>query len=678
MAEDITQPFIGYRSAGRRPESQQDRAAAQEAPLAVLRGFASGVLGAPGDIEAFVRMLPGLNEQTVLPTSEDVERRLPGREISQRSPTGRAFTGAGQITGGFYAGPGSPLRVIGAIPGALRHGAGEFVRATAATTPSRVVKPKGGNWVQNSAASGTPELAVRSLKTRVLGSDPAQRLRDLDAAYAQNVEAGVAVDPDVFARERARLEPEAAINRWLDKKLTSYIRNELGTPEDPVRALAERGVLHVTPGALYNAERTVHPTGEVLEKMAVSDLAKAWENASDYEIRPSTVGDFIKQHSIHGVPEWMLGADRSTPLYSARNSTGSELGFQHLTDELKNAIDPNSGLPRELMLAHSGLDNVTVPQAVERVARINEWRAAEAAAAERAGMMENLQATPRLADEGLNLSFVDKPGGAWVDIPETADPKGLKLCSSIGKAGGWCTKDEWAAKSYGSGNNRLTALVDMEGRPHVQAEITENEWPVAGESFAALPQETKDFYRAIVAEWRKANPDDPDVWKALAEAGIKRPAPDIGELKPPGNTFSSDRAREYAKRDPQYKAKLTDSVLNFLNSGDWGNVADLSHYGIVDLQRDPVMLMAYLRDITKQDSRGAQALFNAAVDANPNAPRFMTTRQLREFIGPIEDAAPSNPPGYAHGGAVMRTEHTGYDAATIDALAAQLSEELNA
>ena len=33
---------------------------------------------------------------------------------------------------------------------------------------------------------------------------------------------------------------------------------------------------------------------------------------------------------------------------------------------------------------------------------------------------------------------------------------------------------------------------------------------------------------------------------------------------------------------------------------------------------------------------------------------------------------------YAQGGAVMRPEHTGYDAATIEALAAQLSEELNA
>ena len=108
MADDLTRPYIGYRSAGRRPERQQDRRASADAPLAALRGLLSGVAGAPGDIESLVRMLPGLSEQTVLPTSEDVERRLPLRSVSE-TPAGRAFTSAGQLGGGFYTGPGSPL-----------------------------------------------------------------------------------------------------------------------------------------------------------------------------------------------------------------------------------------------------------------------------------------------------------------------------------------------------------------------------------------------------------------------------------------------------------------------------------------------------------------------------------------------------------------------------------------
>lgn len=96
---DENRPYIGYRSAGRRPEAQQDRRAAADAPLSALRGMVSGVLGAPGDIESLIRMLPGLSEQTVLPTSEDIEKRLPFRELNQ-TPTGRAFTTAGQLGGG--------------------------------------------------------------------------------------------------------------------------------------------------------------------------------------------------------------------------------------------------------------------------------------------------------------------------------------------------------------------------------------------------------------------------------------------------------------------------------------------------------------------------------------------------------------------------------------------------
>ena len=146
MATDLTRPYLGYRSAGRRPESQQDRLAAADAPLSALRGMVSGVLGAPGDIESLIRMLPGLSEQTVLPTSEDIEKRLPMRELNQ-TPTGKAFTTAGQLGGGFYTGPGSPLRAVAALPSAVSRAGRDFALAGA---PVHVVKHKGGNWLAGS------------------------------------------------------------------------------------------------------------------------------------------------------------------------------------------------------------------------------------------------------------------------------------------------------------------------------------------------------------------------------------------------------------------------------------------------------------------------------------------------------------------------------------------------
>ena len=45
-----------YRSAGRRPENQNDRRAAANMPIDLARGVVSGIGGATGDIESFVRM----------------------------------------------------------------------------------------------------------------------------------------------------------------------------------------------------------------------------------------------------------------------------------------------------------------------------------------------------------------------------------------------------------------------------------------------------------------------------------------------------------------------------------------------------------------------------------------------------------------------------------------------
>ena len=64
-------------------------------PLDFLRGRIAGTLGMPGDIESLIRMLPGLDERTYLPTSEDIEQRLPFRSDA---PVSRAAAGLGSLT----------------------------------------------------------------------------------------------------------------------------------------------------------------------------------------------------------------------------------------------------------------------------------------------------------------------------------------------------------------------------------------------------------------------------------------------------------------------------------------------------------------------------------------------------------------------------------------------------
>lgn len=548
-----------------------------------------------------------------------------------------------------------------------------------------VVKPKSGNWL-----AGHVEHALDPLKRDnrpILSGDIINQAAGRDLfleyrnAYNQDPTVGLhdwmrKTHPDIYNQIQS---PENAINRWIDTKLDKYIRNEMATPEDPVRALAERGVLHVDPTDLnYRLEEYgIHPNpGQ--EFMATSDAAKMWEGASDNAINVLKASDLTRPQTADIVEKnpWLAKLSPETNVYATMEADmmGRDLGFDHLIDELKNAMSPTSELPRNLRIDPKDIDKITVPQAVERVAKINAWRAEQAAKAEREGLMVNLQATPRLADEGLQLSFVEKPGGAWVDIPETVDPKGMQLCTSIGKAGGWCTQGETLAKSYGSGNNRLATLLDSEGRPHAQAKITTEAdeasafdavidrlnpaQDAAWEAHFGPRNRPPEFDEAT--DWLEQNA--PDLYKEyrtlLADQG-KNSLPDITELKPPGNSFSSERSKEYIKRDPEYKNKVTQSVLKFLNSGEWGRVSDLHHYDIVDLQRDPVVLLSYLRHIVGKDADKAKDLFNAAIDANPDLPRFVTPRQLRELVESVM------PKGMAAGGLVS------YDPDEISQLAEQ-------
>jgi hypothetical protein len=535
-----------------------------------------------------------------------------------------------------------------------RRGVGaDLLSALASGTTSNVIKPKGGNWM-----AGHVERALEPLKSA-----------DEDAAVRAMLRANPNLDLEAarqFAAAGAAVPPQnQAINRWIDTKLAKYIRNEMGTPEDPVRALAERGVLHVSPNELnyrFNAYGKYPQPGQ--EFLATSDAAKMWEGTSDNAINVLTAGQItrpdIADARLIAKNPWLTKLPPETNVYATMEAEtlANDLGFPHLIDELKAAMSPTSDLPTNLRFDPKDIDKLTVPQAVERVSKINAWRAEQAAKAEKAGMMENLQAAPRLADENLQLSFVEKPGGAWVDIPETVNEEGIKLCTSIGKAGGWCTMHEERAKDYGAGHNRLTALIDAEGRPHAQAKITSI--PSTGDIMDDMDDvmqslsaaERKKFNRFLGSDDFDGDPEEafdwlknnlPEVYQRyISENAVA--IPDITELKPPGNSFNSKRAREYAERDPQYKAKVTDSVLNFLNSGQWGSVSDLHHYDIVDLASER-SVESVLQKYYGSHSRQAMQEFNTALGNNPSAPRFMTETQFYRFLEPSVE-----PPGYAEGG----------------------------
>lgn len=606
MADDLNQPYIGYRSAGRRRPELNDRAASANAPLAALRGLASGVLGAPGDIESLVRMLPGLSEQTFLPTSEDIERRLPLRSVSE-TPVGRAATGAGQIGGGFYTGPGSPLRAIAGLPSAVSRAGRDFVMA-AGQPAVNVVKPKGGNWL-----AGTAENAVAPLRV----NDPAmmQVLRNADPRFVDQA-------------NLARVENEgAAIDKWLETKLAKYIRNEMATPEDPVRALAERGITHAPIEATgYNVSRARREAGFPEEGMATSPMAKLWEDRADTFVNALRASDLTGHYpdAVKANP-WLLKVPPETPVYEMLQGSEGQfggLGFGHLVDELKNAINPASGLPENLRLKYSDLEKVTVPQAVERVAKINEWRAANKAEADMARAMgPATHVIKEYPDQGFKWVELKAPKETGrkigvekpeMDLPpdfnermgrEVAEDmafdegleegtrefndfvrrtmddfnrkKTVEMDESVkaledalkyeGETMGHCVGGY--CPDVVEGRSKIFSLRDKKGQPHVTIEVAPRPLKTWDDVTAAVgPDEARKLYKEF-DEIGGYNMDNTDAAfdMFIQNKGIK-PAEDIVQIK-----GKSNRAP-----NPEYLP----AVQDFIRSGNWGKIGDAQNAGL--------------------------------------------------------------------------------------------------
>jgi hypothetical protein len=586
-------------------------------------------------------MLPGLSERTVLPTSEDVERALPLRAVST-TPVGRAATGGGQLAGGFYYGPGSPLRVLAELPGGVARAGGEFLRSG---VPAHVVKPKGGNWL-----AGSVERVIEPMKARDrFGmTDP----RDLAAAIGVPLEEAQAL--------HASNLPNVAINRWLDTKLAKYFRNEMGTPEDPLRALAERGVLHYEPqgGAVRaHSNRTVAemPT----DPTATSPLARAWEDISDAAVLSGSyaehtpLGGFSEEALRKLGGEYAVKNPQATAYKMDSGITASDLGFSHLVDELKNAINPASGLPENLRWKYSDLDKVTVPQAVERVAKINEWRAAQKAEADAARAMNP-----------ATVVHKEYPGQPykWVELkkPDFMDPKVLEALAGYEKdprfkaslgdnlknrapklaledalkyegdvmghcVGGYCPDVE-------SGRSRIFSLRSAKGEPHVTIEVKPTPQRDLNMSAAQYDKLLADYSSAVGRGEVDPNVLDPKSWY-LAQ----------GEAAPP----SIVQIKGKANRAP--KEEYLPYVQDFVKSQRWSDVGDFSNTGLKNL-----------RDLGDE-------------------PMIMQAREkFGDYVTPEEWESIMNPrPGFAAGGLVV-PDDMNYNPARVEEIANSLREELNA
>ena len=414
------------------------------------------------------------------------------------------------------------------------------------------IKPSGGNW-----ASNRLDMAVDPLKLGAVDAPP----------HAQ------------------------AVNSWIDSKLKKYIRNDLATPNDPLRKLADQGISHIN-----NIEDTFVGRREGLEKQrtrqgfdpkgyAETNAGHAWENLADDSIYPINIKEYIGDNpATANLNPWMTDLymkDPSAKINEFHRGAHHDLGFDHLVDELHNTVRPDSDLPQHLRLKPEALDRVTVPQAVQHVAKINDWRAEQMAKASK----DNLKDFPIVHEggDGYNIHELRMPEeppvnwrqddeGRWIS-PEgkitNQDPRYEKLDKALKNEGqqmGHCVGGY--TQEVANGSSRIFTLRDPKGGAHVTIEAMQRPY-----NWHEIPEEVKDaMENAVPPHIYPTSQPAMDIKKTYLDNWLKaNPKLVIEQIKGKSNGPVAEKYRKY--------------VRDFLekNGEQFKQVKDLENIGLVDL-----------------------------------------------------------------------------------------------
>lgn len=478
-----------------------------------------------------------------------------------------------------------------------------------------VVKPKGGNWLNGI------EKALNRLKANT--SVPVTDLMEELATYRPGSESYNRVMREIGMGQR-----NESLNQWIGGPLTKYAKTYLGTAEDPVRKLAEQGILHTGPEQLNIVENWKPTEGQVM--MGKSPMARAWEGASDLNIATIPVEDVPPR--LVRENEWVSKLQPQDKVHALLDweNANSDLGFTHLRDELRNALNPESGLPASLLLQPEDMKQMGMEKAVRHVAAINAWRDAQKAEADLAKATNAATHTVKEYPEGyklvelappksqeLNLTFepttegvrvFDKAGnqlkhpGGWnvFKSPEEAraiisEDRGIKSLEDALKyegetmghcVGGYC-------EDVSKGRSRIFSIRDAKGRPHVTIETSPPQVGYPREEFKTVSEMTPAEFE--VTKEHMGSPASLSQEEAVRRGWLVHPQvpyfvpeeylkPQIVQIKGKGNKAPA--------------AKYQEMVQDFVRSQDWGRIGDLENTGLLKgpegkLLTRPEMLQQY-------------------------------------------------------------------------------------
>lgn len=411
-----------------------------------------------------------------------------------------------------------------------------------------VIKPKGGNWL-----SGQVESTLKGLKKR---TEPYTHRNaegwTVAPEYGQPMpEAEIAAlraDP-IWAQNQA-------LNQWIEGPLTNYVKRDMGSPNDPIRKLADQGIQFAEstaipePSKILQARRT--NAGFPAEGTAQTDTGRAWENALDTAVHSRPASDFQLPNNLAKDP-WLATVPPNTPIHSLAGHVSSPTGFNHLIDELSNSLREGRLRPEQLQ---SG--NFSVDAAVRHVAEINALRAKKAEEA----LQADMKGMP------IHKDYPDQ-GYSWRQLKHEDEPTLQKWLTQEGDAMGHCVGGY--CPDVKSGVSNIYSLRDAKGRPHVTIETAKPgplDWYLRQEDVAHLPEEPELDDAGAHISWLQQLAQTPEYVAATQN-------PSVIQIK--------------GKANAAPKAEYLPFIQDFVRSGKWSDIGDAAHTGLSSEEIDQIL-----------------------------------------------------------------------------------------
>jgi hypothetical protein len=515
--------------------------------------------------------------------------------------------------------------------------------------PSFAIKPRGGHFELRPDASG-PGMAV--------WDDVRQTVSD----HLANTK-------------------DQQLNNWFNAKVTAYLRRDFGTESDQFVKAADAGKkLHLPnepmdPLMRGSIQRAREIEGFPKSGFATTEYGRNIEDSLDASLNIRELGDLTIRYPLMNqrVPPSLMQFSATNPemrLYSLDEivERGPRLGdlrdrMLELrgSNEVRFYGEPPVKIPDSYRITDQALQGLSPVQASEKVAQFDNWRTKVRQRAATSAIRKNPQANPINAGDGH----------VWVNPPDLAQDKNMRqLVQDVGCDGKWCTREEAHSLSYGSGNSRLSILIDDKARPVAQLTVE------------SVPPSPEKFIRSLSPEQLKAFVASNPLYKYADRnelAAFAETSPQYAEyLRTAPRNVSITELRGYANTmdltDSPSLKKIQDRIRDLDRQYGVGYVENLRGVGLTEIPKNrPDLILNYfdlpakdrlpLKEKFGSETAGFKAILDEAINMNKGSKYFSgNDNQISDLFRDAARTVLRSPANFATGGMVerKRTDNRAY------------------